>query len=233
MGAMNILALETSSEQASVAVLQAGDVRTRTLAAGAANHSEQILDALHAVLEEVGLKLGRLDAVAFGSGPGAFTGLRLGCSVAQGLAMGAGLGVVAIPSLHALGAQAPDGLAVVATDARMGEIYTARYRVESERPVMLGDFSCIPPERFEMPAEGQWHALGSAFARYPELAERARKHGFAVNESALPRAVEIARLAALEVAAGRLIAPEEAVPLYVRDKVAQTTAERLAQGGRA
>lgn len=233
MGAMNILALETSCEQASVALLQADDIRTRTLAAGAANHSESVLDALHALLDEAGLTLARLDAVAFGAGPGAFTGLRLGCSVAQGLAMGAGLGVVAVPSLHALGARAPDGLTVVATDARMGEIYTARYRVESGRPAMLGDFSCISPERFDVPEEGRWHALGSAFARYPELVERARKHGLVVDASALPRAVEVARLAALEVAAGRLIEPEHAAPLYVRDKVALTTAERLAQGGRA
>lgn len=201
---------------------------------GHANHSEYLLPTLRGLLAEAQMSLTRLDAVAFGCGPGAFTGLRLACGVAQGLAMGAGLGVVPVSSLAALSLQADAEHVFVATDARMGEVYSAAYRVVEGVPVIAREMRCDPPELVSFPPDGQWSVIGSALRAHaailvPRWAERAA----AWNDHAVPRASDVARIAATEIGAGRVLAPEQAAPVYVRDKVALTTRERLARGGRA
>jgi tRNA threonylcarbamoyladenosine biosynthesis protein TsaB len=231
---MKLLALESSCERASVALHLNGEMREHWLD-GHANHSEHVLAVVRALLAEAGLGVGALDAVAFGSGPGAFTGLRLACGVAQGLALGAGLGVIPVCSLAALALQSPLPRVLVATDARMGEIYHACYRVEGgvdgERAVELAAPVCCAPAALP-PPEGECFGLGSAFAAYPAelLAVRAALSG--CDAAATPSAAAVARLAASVGEAGR-VPPERAAPLYVRNKVAFTTAERLAQGNKA
>ncbi|CAL94328.1 tRNA (adenosine(37)-N6)-threonylcarbamoyltransferase complex dimerization subunit type 1 TsaB [Azoarcus olearius] len=229
---MKVLAIETSSERASIALLSSGERLTRELL-GHANHSEHILSALTALLAEGGCGLGQLDCVAFGSGPGAFTGVRLACGIAQGLALGADLGLVGVCSLAALANQAPGTRIVAATDARMGEIYHAAYEREGDALRELTAPACSLPQELAL-GEGDWNGIGSAFAAYGDaLAERWPGRWLGIAPDAVPRAEDVAVLAAQACRAGRLLAPEDAVPLYVRDKVALTTAERLARGGRA
>lgn len=230
---MKILAIETSCEHASVALLVDDDVVDRRLE-GHANHSEHLLPTLRRLLGDAGLPIATLDAIAFGAGPGAFTGVRLACGVAQGLGMGAGIGVVPICSLAALALQGEGSTVFAAIDARMGEVYSAAYRVDGERAIEVQVPACSPPQQLALPAGDRWFAVGSAFRVHEAgipASVLARLSGR--NPTAVPRAADVARLATGEVREGRLLAPEYAVPLYVRDKVALTTAERLARGGRA
>lgn len=229
---MKILAIETSCERASVALLIDDRVVERRLE-GHVNHSEYLLPTLSALLAEAGLALGALDAVAFGAGPGAFTGLRLACGVAQGLAMGAGLGVLPVCSLAALASQV-EGDVFAATDARMGEIYSAAYRVVSGDVRELRAPECSPPARLSLPPEGSWRGIGSAFRVHGcELPAALVARLSGIEAEAVPGAAGVARIAARRAAVGAMVAPEYAAPIYVRDKVALTTAERLARGGRA
>lgn len=230
---MKILAIETSCERASVALLIDDDVRECRLE-GHANHSEHLLPKLRALLAEADVALSALDAIAFGAGPGAFTGLRLACGVAQGLAMGASLGVVPVPSLAALALRADGADIFVATDARMGEIYSAAYHREGRVLREVAEAACTPPETLELPPSGTWFGVGSAFAAYPDrIPPSVHSRLAGCDPDAVPGAQAVAELAALRVAVRDLVAPEFAAPLYVRDKVALTTAERLARGGRA
>lgn len=230
---MNILAIETSCETGSIALLSAGHVVDSELD-GVAAHSEGVLSAIDWLLGEAGLRIGQLDAIAFGSGPGAFTGLRLACGVAQGLALGSGVGLVAVGSLDALAAQRPEARLLAATDARLGEIYFCAYERDAEGVLRAdGEPACGKPGMVPLPA-GTWFGVGSAFAVHGEVL-RTRLGDRLAGSAAdvVPRAAEVVRLAAQRVTQGKLIAPWQAAPLYVRDKVAQTTAERLASGGKA
>jgi tRNA threonylcarbamoyladenosine biosynthesis protein TsaB len=227
---MKLLAFESSCERAGVALNLDGDIRARRLD-GHANHSEHMLAHVRALLAEAGLGVGALDAVAFGTGPGAFTGLRLACGLAQGLALGAGLGVIPVCSLAALAAQSPLSLVLAATDARMGEIYVGRYRVEGGMVEELSAPVCCAPAALLRP-EGEWFGLGSAFAAYGEALEPVRVALAGCNPLAVPAAEAVSRLAAARGRAG-IIPAEQAAPLYVRDKVALTVAERLARGNKA
>ncbi|MDR2032475.1 MAG: tRNA (adenosine(37)-N6)-threonylcarbamoyltransferase complex dimerization subunit type 1 TsaB [Azoarcus sp.] len=228
---MKLLAFESSGERASVALHCEGETRLVWLE-GRAGHSGRILAAAAALLADAGLSAGALDAVAFGAGPGAFTGLRLACGVAQGLALGAGLGVIPVCTLAALAMQSPRPLALVATDARMGEIYHGRYRVEDGAVSELAAPACCAPGALPHVPAGAWFGLGSAFAAHAaELAGVAA--GLAgCDPAATPAADAVARLAAVMGEAARVL-PECAAPLYVRNKVALTTAERLARGNKA
>ncbi len=230
---MNILSIETATEHGSVALLHDGELLVRRIQ-GAASHSEAVLRDLRELLIEAGLAVTQLDAIAFGAGPGAFTGLRLACGVAQGLALGAGLGIAAIGSLQALALQTDARRVFVATDARMGEVYHAAFELDAEGvPMPFGQLGCSEPLELELPA-GDWFAAGSAFKVWAqELEARLLGRLTGCRPDMVPRAEEVARLGAVAVARGALTPPELAAPLYVRDKVAFTTAERLARGGRA
>lgn len=230
---MKILAIETSCEHASVALLIDDDIVEHRLE-GHANHSEYLLPTLRRLLGNAGLPIAALDAIAFGAGPGAFTGLRLACGVAQGLGMGAGIGVVPIGSLAALALQGEGSTVFVATDARMGEVYSAAYRVDGERAIEAQVPACSPPQQLVLPDGERWFGVGSALRVHEaDIPEAVTARLWGRNSTAVPHAADVARLAAHEVREGRLLAPEYAFPLYVRDKVALTTAERLARGGRA
>lgn len=230
---MKILALETSTEFASVAVLDDGRLTERSVA-GRPGHSETILPEILQLLGDAGVALADVDAIAFGAGPGAFTGLRLACGVAQGLALGAGKPVVPVGTLEALASQCADESIFVATDARMSEVYFAAYRrVGGALQEVLAP-ACAVPAEARLPAEGAWFGFGSAFKAYGEVMVPvlgARLAGF--DASPLPLASAVARLAAERFRRGETVDAALAAPLYVRDKVAMTTAERLARGGKA
>lgn len=230
---MNILAIETSCDRGTVALFCDGVIVESELD-GVASHSEGVLSAIECLLVNAGLSLGKLDGVAFGSGPGAFTGLRLACGIAQGLALGAGIGVRAIVSLDALALQASSQWVLAATDARLGEIYWRAYeRDEGGVLRALGEPACCKPADLVLP-DGDWFGIGSAFAVHGDVLQTrlgARLSGSC--GTAVPRAAEIARLAARQMSDGDWVHPAQAAPLYVRDKVALTTAERLAAGGKA
>jgi tRNA threonylcarbamoyladenosine biosynthesis protein TsaB len=231
---MKILALETSCEHASIA-LRIGESSTQRELVGHTNHSERLLPEIAALLADAGLRVGDLDIVAFGAGPGAFTGLRLSCGVAQGLALGADIGVVRVSSLAALASACAADRVFALADARMGEIYAAGFSCDAGAVVEVLPHVCIPPDVFDLPDDGaKWWLAGSALRAYPGILARMQQGRVVGSDAeAVPRAADVARLGAGIAAAGGALAPELAVPIYVRDKVALTTAERLARGGRA
>lgn len=230
---MKILALETSTETASVALLD-GDRLVERSVAGRPGHSETILPEVRLLLAEAGVPLEALDAIAFGAGPGAFTGLRLACGVAQGLAMGLGKPVIPVGTLAALASQCSHDAIFVALDARMSEVYFAAYRRVDGRLEECLAPGCAAPGAVALPAEGDWFGFGSAFKAYgevlvPGLGARLAGH----DATPVPLASSVARLAAWYFSRGEVVDAALAAPLYVRDKVALTTAERLASGGKA
>jgi tRNA threonylcarbamoyladenosine biosynthesis protein TsaB len=224
---MRILALDTATEACSVALLADGRTVTRELETER-GHAERILPMIDEVLTAGGVSLAQLDAIAFGRGPGAFTGVRLAASVAQGLAFGAGLPVVPISDLAAvaqrvLEADAQTQRVLVCNDARMHEVYWACFerdacdlatRVGEERVSTPGDVT--PPAGWR---DAMVVGAGRGFRAYPDLRTRLAARLAAVHDL-LPRAAEIVRLAAAQVTAGRVVRPEEALPVYLRDNVA-------------
>ena len=228
---MNVLALETGSEWCSVAV---GDgirwvVRSRN--AGQA-HSEQIMPMLDEALTEAGISLRDLDGIAFGAGPGAFTGVRIACGIAQGLSLGTGVPVVPVSTLMALSevARRVHGWTHVlaAQDARMGEVYVAAYRFDAGCWQEVVAPAVLSPALVTMPdtAGARWFAAGGAFAAYPELGSTLAHSG--VDPGLRPDAQAVGALALPVLRAGGGVAAALALPIYVRDRVALTTAERAA-----
>lgn len=233
---MNVLALETGSEWCSVAVGDGTQWVVRELHAGQ-THSERVLPMIDAVLAQAGIALRDLGGIAFGAGPCGFTGVRIACGVAQGLAFGADIPVVPISTLAALCeiARRVHGWTRVlaALDARMGEVYVAAHRFEADVWREAMPAAVLPPSAVAPPTprEGatnraRWFAAGSGFAAYPEIGAA---HEFAGIDAALrPDALAIGMLALPVLRAGGGVAAALALPLYVRDRVALTTAERAA-----
>jgi tRNA threonylcarbamoyladenosine biosynthesis protein TsaB len=229
---MKILAIETSGEDGSVALQVDGQVLEARLQ-GHARHSENLLGVVKDLLAQAGLDLAGLDGLAFGAGPGAFTGVRLACGVAQGLALGSGLPLIPVSSLQALALQGPAGPVLVAVDARMGEIYTAQFHNDGLDARESSPARCCPPEDLALSGGGPWAGVGSGFGAYPQRISAEVSAALAsLDAQAVPRAAAIARLAAPRLARGETVSASQATPLYVRDKVALTTAERLARGAR-
>lgn len=232
---MRILALDTSTEWCSVAVGDGTEWRHLDEHAGQ-SHSERVLPMVRSVLADAGWALRDLDGVAFGAGPGSFTGVRIACGVAQGLALGADLPVVAIPTLAALAQEvfrARGWRNVYAClDARMREVYVAAYdRVDDEWREMAAP-SVMPPAnvgRQHSAGEPDWRGAGNGFAAYPGLASQLML--VAVAADAHPTAQSIGELALPKLAAGEGVVAAEAAPVYVRERVALTAVEQ-AQGAR-
>lgn len=229
---MKILALETSTEVGSCALWLDGDVHERICPAGRP-HSETLLPLVHSLLAEAGLSFGQLSALAFGVGPGAFTGLRVACGAAQGIGVAAGLPLLPVVSLEAMADAAGAEHVFSLLDARMGEVYHAAWERQGEGFRRLGEIRLGTPEAVVFPAGSQWMACGNGLAAYPLLADRAAAAGIACLPSVLPMARNVARLGAAHFAAGEMLDAADVAPLYVRDKVAKTVAERLREGGRA
>lgn len=222
---MNLLAFDTASEYCSAALWQDGSVSERGELAGN-RHSEWLLPMIQSLLAEAGLKLTDLDGIAFGAGPGSFTGLRIACGVAQGLALGADLPVVGVGTLEAL-AFAAGNMPVIATlDARMGEIYAAAYRTSDLTQPAWGP-GLFKPDAPPALAGQDWCVVGTGYPAYAEkLAPHWLEHLIAEPLLTYPQARHIAALAVPRLARGEGIAPELAEPMYVRDKVALKICER-------
>lgn len=215
-----ILALDTSTEACSVAVWADSKVVERF--ASGNQHSELILPMTQAVLAEAGLALTQLDAIAFGRGPGSFTGLRIGAGVAQGLAFGANLPVVPISSLAALaqGVDAPRVLA--AFDARMGQVYFGAYVKNSQGLAeLVGIEQVITPGDVPLPEGTDWVGAGSGWDQYHALLSARLGEGVGRwQKEAHPRARFVAELAVAAYRAGKVVVAEQALPVYLRDDVA-------------
>jgi tRNA threonylcarbamoyladenosine biosynthesis protein TsaB len=227
---MRLLALETATRRLSVALWQDGELIER--AEDCANGgSERLLPWVHELLAEAGIALAQIDGIAFGAGPGGFTGLRLACGVAQGLAWGLELPVAPVSTLEALALAAGDGDSWACLDARMNEVYGAAYAVAGDTVRELMPPVCLPPAVLPAPTFAGGRGVGDGFASYGDVL-RARKPDLReVRADAYPTAAAVARLAAPVFARGAGLAAAQAQPIYVRDKVALTTAERMARGG--
>jgi tRNA threonylcarbamoyladenosine biosynthesis protein TsaB len=229
---MLLLALETSTELGSCALWRDGVLSERVCPAGR-SHSETLLPLVRELLDTAGVKAVQLDAIGFGVGPGAFTGLRVACGAAQGLAVAANLPLVPVTSLEAMAMQTGGERVLALLDARMGEVYSGCYQLIDGAYVLRGEIRVSAPDAVAFPVEPGWLACGNAIAAYPVLAERLSMAGIPVMADILPTAAVVARLAAQRAARGEGIDAALAAPLYVRDKVAKTVAERLSEGGRA
>lgn len=233
IGTVNLLALESSTSLLSVALLSGGELIERQ-GRPDVSHSDQVLPLLQCLLDDAGLSVAALDGVAFGAGPGSFTGLRLSCGVAQGLALAHDLPVIGVCSLEALAWATGRQRVLVCMDARMGEIYSAAYEAWPGTMMAILAPAVTAPDRVPAPAGAGWFGVGDAYAVYAEtLRASLGKTLEQVDATPLPGARAVAELASARLAAGQGGDAALAAPLYVRDKVALTTAERLARGGKA
>jgi len=225
---MKILAVETSTEYCSVALWQDGVVSDKCELVGQ-KHSEILMAMLDGVLSEAGVKLSQLDGIAFGAGPGSFTGVRIACGVAQGLALGANLPVIGICTLQAIAQGSGHDKVIAALDARMAEVYFAVYEKQAGVwRTVCAPCLCLPQDTLVVEGKG-WLGAGSGFAAHGTLLQ-ARYDGqlVRVDAACVPQAKAIAELAAPLFAAGKGLDAALAMPLYLRDKVALKTSERLA-----
>ena len=247
----NLVAFETSSETISVAVARGDKIVSREIAEAGQLSGELTLPSMHALLAETGLALSDVDVVVFGQGPGSFTGVRVACGITQGLAYGLGKPVIALPTPLAFAEAAKRGGAehiLVATDARMGEIYLAAYVQDASqltgfselvapcllKPEDLDQFvgsQLLPQLSPQLLANG-WTGIGSAFA-VPALADAlaaSKLVSIVVPRSLVfPSAADlvcVAQRMLARVGEGATIRPHDAAPLYVRNKVALTIEER-------
>ena len=226
---MKIIAFDTATEWCTAALWRDGACASREVRAGQ-KHSELLVPMIMELLAEAGLSLRDLDGLAYGMGPGSFTGLRIACGVAQGLALGAGLPVLGVSTLEALAEEthARHGADRVAAclDARMNEIYAGLYQREGDAWRALAGPLVCPPAAVPIPAADGFVGAGSGFAAYPALGERLSGRLAAVDADLAPHARAIARLAAPRFARGEGLPAEAAEPVYVRDKVALKICER-------
>lgn len=228
---MRFVAIETSTEWCSVALSIDGEISALEERAGT-RHSALVLPLLDRLLAHAGLDARALEAVAFGAGPGSFTGLRIACSVAQGLAFARDLPVLGVSTLEAIAEESGAPRVIACLDARMREVYCAALEIAARgawREIVAA--RCVAPAAVSAPAGSGWLGCGNGFGVYREpLLESLRGALRGVAPEVHPSAVALARLAAPRLAAGEGVDAASATPFYLRDKVALTTAEQGARG---
>ena len=228
---MRVLALDAATEACSVALLTNGALISRTIESGKST-AVKILSMAEEVMAEAQVSLSMLDGIAASIGPGAFTGVRISVAVAQGLAFGADLKVVPVTTLEALALQVLDGpgsRALACLDARMGEVYWGCFAWDTECGVpRSGALQVGPPGSVSLDPGAHYIGVGRGFSAYPVLATLPGLTTDAARSAALPNAREIARLGALRLKGGGALDAADLKPLYLRDKVAFTEAERAA-----
>lgn len=219
---MRLLALDTATEACSAAIFRDSVVDERYEVMGR-GHAGRLLPMVDELLHAAGIAVTELDAIAFGRGPGGFTGLRIAAGVAQGLAAGIGKPVLPVSDLAALAAAGARtsgaGRVLACMDARMGQVYWAAFDCSGTAPVAVTEEHLSDPQAFALPEEGTWFAAGHGFGAYPALVTRLQSRLAGVDASLLPRASDIARIAALDLEAGKGIAASRAVPVYLRNEV--------------
>ena len=222
---MKILALETSTEACSVA-LRINDDMLERFEIAPSQHSSLLLPMIESLLQEAGISLHQLDGLGFSAGPGSFTGLRIAAGVIQGIAAGADLPVVAVSTLESLALYAyknkgkPNILA--AMDARKNEVYWGMYRYKNEGYFQLLGEECVClPASVPLPDSGEWYGIGPGWTNYTgELTHRVGEALSAYDTGLLPRASCIAELAQSAFKQNRQVAAEDALPVYIRNHVA-------------
>ncbi|WP_349917662.1 tRNA (adenosine(37)-N6)-threonylcarbamoyltransferase complex dimerization subunit type 1 TsaB [Aeromonas veronii] len=228
MDELKILAVDTATEACSAALLVGDKVFSRWEEAPR-DHTRKILPMVQAVLEEAGLSLDQLDAIAFGRGPGSFTGVRIGISVAQGLAFGAGVPLIGISTLAAMaqGVHRLEGADKVlsAIDARMNEVYFGRFDLQEDCMVLVGDEVVSEPLALagELTANGalagNWFAVGTGFETYGEALGTLAQTQVSSQQVRFPAALDMLPLARRAWLEGEAVPVEQATPVYLRDKV--------------
>jgi len=214
---MRFAAFETSTEWCGVALWRDGEIAALERRAGH-RHSELALPMLEELLRRFRLSVEKLDAVAFGAGPGSFTGLRIACGVAQGLALARGIPVLGVSTLEALAEECGAPRVLACLDARMHEVYYAALERTPAGWREVSAAQCAAPAAVAVP-EGHWIGAGNGFAAYGNMGLKT------VLPEVHPTALAVARLAAPRLAAGEGVDAALAAPVYVRDKVAFTKAE--------
>lgn len=242
--ALKILAIDTSTDYCSVALALDGETHVRETRAGQ-NHSSLLLRMVDELLRGCGIQLKSLDAIAYGEGPGSFTGLRITCGVVQGLAFGSGVPVVGVSTLLAMAAGTQSERVLCCVDARIHEIYHAAYQRAGATTLQAGTKDsvglasasagwqavcapslCAPAQAPTLAGDG-WLACGSGFEAYQSILETRYAGQLAeVEPQRYPHARDIAALAAIKVERGEARAAETAAPLYLRNKVALRIDER-------
>lgn len=223
---MKILALDTSTEYLTLALLLDGRLLTRELHAGQ-THSQRILPMLRELLDEAHVELKDLDGIAFGAGPGSFTGLRIACGVAQGLAFGAQLPVVGVSTLQAVAEASGADHVIACLDARMAEVYHAAYlKVDGVWQEVAAPSLC-KPEQVPSVQGSSWVGAGSGWAVFADVLQAQYAGQIShLDDKIYPNAQYIARLALPVFERGEARPAHEAAPIYVRNKVALKMSER-------
>ena len=242
MTRLRVLAIDTSTEACSAALLWSGGEMRQRFIVTERGHADLILPMIDELLVEAGCRLKDLDGLAFGRGPGSFTGLRIAAGVIQGLAYGAGLRVAPVSSLAAVAFLAtsstpsspsgpsgpsspspPSPGVLVCNDARMNEVYWGCYRFEPGNPCVpiVLTAETVGPEDRVQPAPTVVHFAGNGLARYPALQARLESVGLGYHAGVYPRADAIARLGERVLQKGEGVNAAEALPVYIRDDVAR------------
>ena len=233
---MNILAIETATDACSCALDCSGTIVARH-AVEPRRHTELLLPMIDEVLADAGAGLGMLDAIAFGRGPGSFTGLRIACSVAQGLGFGAHCPLVAVSTLQVIagGMHRSQGVlrVLVAIDARMGEVYWGGFEWDGATMAPVFEESVVSPHAVHVPGAGTWAGAGSGWSVYRAVldgcvADRLGRPPERVDATRLPDASDMLAPARLAFESGLAVAPEDASPVYLRRDVARAAPRRLA-----
>lgn len=229
---VKILALETATEACSIALKIDNEVIIDHRIAPR-QHTELVLPMIQEILDKAGLKAQNLDAIAFGRGPGAFTGVRIACGIAQGLALGADVPLLSVSTLQTLaqGAYRKRGAEkiITAIDARMSEVYYAAFAVDDQHLAqeVLAERVCAPAD-IELPIGHDWCAVGTGFASYSEALQGKLASSLAMTVAdALPNAADILPLAESLLAQGKITTLENAVPMYLRDNIAKKSTKSL------
>jgi len=248
---VNLLALDASSDACSVA-LRVGDDILLNHQIAPQQHAALLLPAVECLMSEAGLAPGDLDGIAYGCGPGSFTGVRIGIAATQGIALGADVGVVGISSLAAIAQgclrEFQDTAVLAALDARMGEVYFGAYCCDNNGLMQLaGSEVAVAPGKMlitpgnmvsgtlsnvEISAQTKvrWHLAGSGAQRYVDvMSAMGGDDPLPLRSDRLPSAEDVLALAVADVVQGKLLPAESAIPVYLRDKVALTTKERAIQ----
>ena len=228
---MNVLAIETATDACSCALEHSGRVVARHTVEPR-RHTELLLPMIGAVIAEAGIGLRALDAIAFGRGPGSFTGLRIACAVAQGLGFGADRPLVPVSTLRtvATGTYRTQGTrrVLAAFDARMGEVYWGGFEWDGATMVPVFDESVGPPEAVRVPDGDGWAGAGPGWPTYRAvLAARLGDRLGTVDGVRLPEAIDMLGPARAAFEAGLAVAPEDAAPVYLRSNVARAAPRRL------
>ena len=227
---MNLIALDTSTEFLSLALKLGDEIFTHYQAAGSAS-SQLVLPQIQLLLDSANIKLSDLDGIAFGAGPGAFTGVRIASGVAQGLGFGANLPVVGINTLTAVAEASGQQKVIVCLDARMGEIYHAALIKQNGIWLEVSETKVCKPQAAPLLEDGDWIGAGSGWAAYGEVLTQIYANNLSqtlpnVLAEITPTAEAILRLAQPTFESGQARPAIEAMPIYVRNRVALTTLER-------